>query len=360
MNLTLYPTRQLLRYTLAKDHPPGDRERKDLRLTSEIVDIRHFEARDFASLLEAESRVWGADLRWDYTASARLISTCLEEKRLSGYALVKERRIEGYSFFFYEQEKALIGDLFVQSDGAGLEQALLLIRHVIETLLATPGLRRVEAQLPHFGFEDLDASFSARGFKGYLRRFMALPLQGHAPSVPTPVLGPHQSRWIRAGSGPLSDFVIAPWQRKHDRQAAHLLYHAYRGHVDAAINDQYSSVEGTARLIENIVHHRGCGRYLPESSLAAFHRPSWKLAGILALTAVRPSTAHIPQVAIAREFQGRGLGTAMMGLSFAGLAKAGYREVSLTVTDLNAGAVELYERLGFGTFRQFGAFVWEG
>ena len=53
-----------------------------------------------------------------------------------------------------------------------------------------------------------------------------------------------------------------------------------------------------------------------------------------------------------------GLGTAMMELSFAGLAKAGYREVSLTVTDLNAGAVELYERLGFGTFRKFGAFVW--
>ena len=164
MNLTLYPTRQLLRYTLAKDHPPGDRERKDLRLTSEIVDIRHFDARDFASLLEAESRAWGADLHWDYTASARLISTCLEEKRLSGYALVKERRIEGYSFFFYEQEKALIGDLFVQSDGAGLEQALLLIRHVIETLLAMPVLRRVEAQLPHFGFEDLDASFSAVDF----------------------------------------------------------------------------------------------------------------------------------------------------------------------------------------------------
>lgn len=326
----------------------------------EIVDIRHFEARDFQPLLEAESRAWGARLRWDYTASARLISTCLAEKRLSGYALIKEHRIEGYSFFFYEQEKALIGDLFVEANGAGLEQALLLMEHVIETLLATPGLRRVETQLPHFSFDDLQPCFQSRGFKGYVRRFMALPLKGRAPRVKASPLDPRSSGSVAAGPGPLNDFVISLWQRKHDRQAAQLLYHTYRGHVDAAINDQYSSVEGTARLIENIVHHRGCGEYLPLSSLAAFHRPTWKLAGVLALTAVRPSTAHIPQVAIAREFQGTGLGTTMMELGFASLAKAGYQEVSLTVTDSNAGAVELYERLGFDTFRTFGAFVWEG
>ncbi|PYU98743.1 MAG: GNAT family N-acetyltransferase, partial [Acidobacteria bacterium] len=113
------------------------------------------------------------------------------------------------------------------------------------------------------------------------------------------------------------------------------------------------------RLLENIVHHRGCGKYLAQSSLVAIHRPTWKLAGLLALTAVHSSTAHIPQVAIGREFQGLGLGTAMMKLSLAGLARSGYREVSLTVTDQNSGAVRLYERLGFETLRTFGAFVWE-
>ena len=40
------------------------------------------------------------------------------------------------------------------------------------------------------------------------------------------------------------------------------------------------------------------------------------------------------------------------------LAREGFSEVSLTVTTLNSGAVRLYERLGFHTFREFGAFVW--
>ncbi len=307
-----------------------------------IVDIRHFAARDFAPLLEAESHVWRAKLRWDYTSSARLISNCLEEKRLSGYALIQSDRIEGYSFFFYEDDKALIGDLFVESDGAGLERALLLAEHVIETLLATPGLRRIEGQLPHFSFDELDPCFRPRGFESYRRRFMALALK-HRPLTAGP---------------PVNQFALEPWERKHDRAAARLVYHAYRGHVDAVINDQYGTIEGTSRLIENIIRHRGCGEYLPENSLVAIHRPTRKLAAVLALTAVRPATAHIPQVAVGKEFQGQGLGTAIMESAFSDLAQAGYQEVSLTVTDDNDGAVRLYERLGFETFRTFGAFVW--
>ena len=92
--------------------------------------------------------------------------------------------------------------------------------------------------------------------------------------------------------------------------------------------------------------------------MVAVYKPTRQLAGILALTAVRPTTAHIPQIAVAREFQGRGLGAAMMDAAFKRLAEEGYREVSLTVTDVNSGAVRLYERLGFETFRTFGAFVW--
>ena len=79
---------------------------------------------------------------------------------------------------------------------------------------------------------------------------------------------------------------------------------------------------------------------------------------MVALTAVRLGTAHVPQVAVAPEFQSGGLGTLLLDLAFAEAANRGYQEVSLTVTDLNIGARRLYERLGFQTFRTFGAFVW--
>jgi ribosomal protein S18 acetylase RimI-like enzyme len=322
----------------------------------EIIDIRQFPASRFLPLLEAESKVWSSSLRWDYAASVRLISSCLEEQRLSGYALVRDDQIEGYSFFFYEGEKGLIGNLFVEPHDERLAQAFSLLEHVIETLTEIPGVHRVETQLPHFSLEELTPFFSAHGFQGYQRSFMALPLNGR----PNQERSGGQERGAAAGGATswLGDFVIEPWERKHDRQAAQLLYLTYRNHVDAVINDQYASEAGATRLIENIMHQPGCGEQIPRAAKVAIHRATGKLAGVLALTSVRPSTAHIPQVAVAGEFQGSGLGTAMMEFAFAELAKRGYREVSLTVTDLNAGAVRLYERLGFSTFRTFGAFVW--
>jgi ribosomal protein S18 acetylase RimI-like enzyme len=328
-------------------------------LDSEIIDIRHFDAQSFHDLLAAESDAWGVQLHWDYSASARLIASCLDERRLSGYALVSDSHIDGYSFFFYEEEKALIGDLFVQPHGAGLESALRLLRNVLETLLATPGLRRVEAQLPHYAYEDLEPTFRAHGFAAFRRRFMGVALaRGDANEGGDGTSSGAASRRKRSAQTRHGQFVIQPWERRHDRQAARLVYEAYRDHVDSIINEQYASLEGTARLIENIVEHRGCGDPVPRRSLVAVHEPTHRLAGALAITAVKPGTAHIPQVAVSAAHQGQGLGTAMVKRAFSELVQDGFEDVSLTVTDDNRSALRLYQTLGFQDFRRFGAFVW--
>jgi ribosomal protein S18 acetylase RimI-like enzyme len=322
----------------------------------EIIDLRRFNAPEFSPLLEAESCAWGEELRWDFAPSAQVISNCLREKRLAGYALVLEGKVRGYCFFFYDGEKGLIGDLFVEPSAGGTEQALRLLEHVIETLLGTPGLHRVEAQIPHFRFEDLEPSFASHRFESYLRRFMLLPLAERAPLPGTSGVEPSAQRG--AGHEVAEGFLIVPWERRYDHAAAELLHAAYRRHVDAMINDQYGSIAGASRLVENIVRQQGCGEYLPDVSRVAIHRASQRLAGLLAVTTVRPHTAHIPQIAIAPAFQGHGLGTALMLESFQDLSQQGYQEVSLTVTDANGGAVRLYQRLGFETFRTFGAFVY--
>jgi ribosomal protein S18 acetylase RimI-like enzyme len=321
---------------------------------SEIIDIRHFEVAEFSELLEAESRAWNEKLYWDFTTSARVISNCLREKRLSGYALVLDGVVRGYCFFFCDGEKGLLGDLFVSPASAGLDQALELLEHANETLLATPGLRRVEAQLPHYTFEELETNFTSWNYSGYRRRFMGLFLpqwQPHASSGLTP------SDPARRATARLDDFWIMPCDKKYAREAAELLYGAYHNHVDAAINDQYGSLAGATRLLDNILHHQGCGEFLEQASKVALHRLTRRLAGVLTVTAVRGDTAHIPQIAIARTLQGIGLGTALLESAFNDLARAGYQQVSLTVTDANSGAVRLYERLGFKTFCTFGAFV---
>jgi ribosomal protein S18 acetylase RimI-like enzyme len=325
-------------------------------LAIEIVDLRQFDAGNFTALLAAESEAWGANLRWDYAVSARLIAACLNEKRLAGYALVDDGRICGYSFFLYEGEKGLIGDLFVERGGEARVRALLLLEHVLETLMATPGIRRIEAQLAHFSAQELEPAFAHRRFESFGRNFMLLPL------TPVAYQGAPLPPWI--ANAPKTDqlvdtFCFEPWERRYDRPAASLVYHTYRGHVDAVINDQYCSTAGAARLIENIVQLRGCGEFIARASSVAIHRVTRKLAAVLALTAVRATTAHIPQIAVAPEFQGASLGSFMLRSAFEEVQRQGFNEVSLTVTDMNRGAVRLYERLGFETFHTFGAFVWQ-
>ena len=328
--------------------------REESAVGSEIIDIRHFEVSQFSELLEAEARAWNQELYWDFTPSARVISNCLREKRLSGYALVLEGVVRGYCFFFCDGEKGLMGDLFVSPALAGLQQALELLEHANETLLATPGLRRVEAQLPHYTFEELEANFTSWNYSGYRRRFMSLFLPQWHPQASSGFT-PSAPAWRGAPS--LDEFWITPCDKKYAREAAELLYGAYHDHIDAAINDQYISLAGATRLLDNILHHQGCGEFLEQVSKVAIHRRTRKLAGVLTVTAVRCDTAHIPQIAVARTLQGIGLGTALLESAFNDLAKAGYQQVSLTVTDANSGALRLYERLGFKTFRTFGAFV---
>jgi ribosomal protein S18 acetylase RimI-like enzyme len=323
-------------------------------LAPRIVDVRKLRAQQFQPLLQAESRAWLDDLHWDYAPSAGLISTYLDEKRLAGFALLEDDLARGYCLYFREGSKGLIGSLFVEPGDSRADSAVDLVDKAINALVVFVDVHRIEAQLPHFSPGQLGPYFRSRAFQIYLRQFMGFRLGTSAANRPESAALPGLSRQ----KGMRGDFLFQPWERRHDREAAQLLHQVYRNHIDAAVNDQYCSLAGATRLVESIVRNRGCGDYLQHASIAAIHRSTGKLAGVLGLTTVRPGTAHIPQIAVAASYQGVGLGSAMLHASFEKLAQEGFAEVSLTVTNLNSGAVRLYERVGFHTFREFGAFVW--
>lgn len=325
-------------------------------MITEIIDIRQFGARQFRPLLLAESQAWLEGLHWDYTPSAELISAYLNEKRLSGFVLLEDKCLTGYCLYFREGPKGMIGDLFVVGHHSCANGVAPLLERTIDTLAGMPDVRRIEAQLPHLNFGQVSPYFHARSFQVYARQFMAFHFTNGTEHLQ---LATHPAGSAIEAPLSSSDFQFEPWGRRYDREAAQLLHHAYQNHIDAAINDQYCTLAGTRRLIESIVRQRGCGDYLDDASTVAIHRSTGRLAGILGLTVVRSGTAHIPQIAVATPFQGLGLGTAMLQSSFQKLREAGFLEVSLTVTSLNNRAVRLYERLGFRTFREFGAFVWD-
>ena len=60
------------------------------------------------------------------------------------------------------------------------------------------------------------------------------------------------------------------------------------------------------------------------------------------------------------EKRGRGVGSELLWHSIQAFLEGGCEAASLTVTAENAGAVRLYQRIGFRTIRRFYAYVWEG
>jgi ribosomal protein S18 acetylase RimI-like enzyme len=58
--------------------------------------------------------------------------------------------------------------------------------------------------------------------------------------------------------------------------------------------------------------------------------------------------------------KGSGVGYELLRQSLLTLREMGCRSATLTVTAANAGAVELYQRVGFYTVRRFSAWAWEG
>lgn len=319
----------------------------------EIIDLRHFGSSDLRPLLERETQQWSRLLAWDYHASAEMILRYVDAKILPGYAAVFKDRICGYSFFVYEGSKGVIGDLFVEDGGERINNhnALplehRLLTHVIETLQHSPGIHRVEAQLLMHETDSVTGPFLREGFHRYRRLFMVMPLGASGvPGVPVPAPG--------------AEIEVRRWSEGDFAGAAAVITAAYRNHVDAEINDQYRSANGSMRFLNNIVRFPGCGVFDGDASFVAVHRPSRSIIGIILCSRVKDEVGHITQVCVVPEQRGRGLGQLLIATSAAELRRRNFVELSLTVTEANSRAVELYKRLGFSVRRVFDAFVWEG
>jgi ribosomal protein S18 acetylase RimI-like enzyme len=276
-----------------------------------------------------------------------MILRYVDAKILPGYAAIERGRIVGYAFFVYEGSKGVIGDLFVANGGRlpdphEVESRLLL--HVVETLQQSPGIHRVEAQLLVHGAGVVARPFVEQGFQRHQRLFMVLPL---SDALKTPrLLDP--------------EIEIRRWTEQDYQPAAAAITTAYRGHVDSEINDQYRTLSGSLRFLNNIVRFPGCGTFDPEASFVAVHKRARSLVGLILCSRVRHDVGHVTQVCVLPEHRSRGLGELLIAATAGSLRRRNFSLLSLTVTEANARAVTLYQRLGFDTKRVFDAFVWEG
>ena len=326
--------------------PSLNKTRSHSFLTSvEILDLRHFGSAELRPLLEREAEVWSQRMNWDYRSSTEMILRYIDSKILPGYVAMEDGRIVGYSFFIYEGNKGVVGDLFVDNtlNHAGYIQQELL-GHVIETLQQSPGTRRIEGQLLLHEIGEISPAFLRSGFRQFPRVFMALKLG--------------KLRSQRSSALP-ANIALRPWQEPDFQPAAGIIIAAYHGHVDSEINDQYRSVPGALRFLNNIVRFPGCGTFDAGSSFTAIYRPSNAIIGILLCSRVKEDVGHVTQVCVLPEHRNRHIAQAMVEGCAQALERRNFAELSLTVTEANYRAVELYLRLGFKKQRVFDAFVWE-
>ncbi len=310
----------------------------------EILDLRHFRSRDLERLLAEEKALWQKDLAWDYSASAAMIKRYLDSASLPGYAAVEGGRPIGFGFYVQENYKGVVGDVFA-TEGPGAAQAEIeLLTHSIQTLQATPGIRRIEAQLMTLRHPPSSDFFAQHGLQSFRRQFMALPLD-QAPSL-----------------SPSSDGVrVAVWDPRWKEEAARLIARAYRGHIDSSISDQYRSHEGALRFLDNIIRYPGCGEFDPDCSFLAFHKDSngAALRGMALSSTVGEGVSHITQVCVGPESQGTGLGRLLIGKIIQRLRERKARAATLTVTTGNHTAIRLYRQFNFSILKEFDALAWD-
>jgi ribosomal protein S18 acetylase RimI-like enzyme len=312
-------------------------------LQLEILDLRHFSANSLRPVLEEESRVWSERLHWDYRSSADLLLQYLDSRILPGYVALENGRIAGYAFCVYEDHKAIIGDVFTLphvSPGVAEE----LLRHLLELLQHSPGIDRIESQLllhRHGLHEDI---FRRAGFRLFRRLFMELDLSAFRP-LPSPPLP--------------EGLELLPWQESDYHPSGQLIAEAYEGHLDSYINDQYRTVSGSLRFLHNIVRFPGCGLFDAQSSRTVVRVSDHSLAGVLLCSRVREDVAHITQVCVSKHLRRHGLGLHLIQACAENLRRRGFAALTLTVTEENTSALELYRRIGFIEKHAFDALVWD-
>src|SRR5580700_9494786 len=85
-----------------------------MAVVPEIVELRSLAGRELDPLLLEETVEWQRDLDWDFSRSADLVRQFADMRSLMGYALIDRGEVAGYGYTVLEEQKGLIGDLYVR------------------------------------------------------------------------------------------------------------------------------------------------------------------------------------------------------------------------------------------------------
>src|SRR5258708_38019062 len=148
----------------------------------ETVDLRQVPPGSLDRLLDEETCAWREALAWDFSLSAALVKRFADMQSLAGMALVIGSRVIGYTYTVIDDDKGMVGDLYVLREFASPALEDHLLNATVETIATTSGIPRIESPiilLHHPRPKPLTSSRQPRLFE---RQFMVLDPRAPMPS----------------------------------------------------------------------------------------------------------------------------------------------------------------------------------
>jgi ribosomal protein S18 acetylase RimI-like enzyme len=294
-----------------------------------VRDWRDVDAGVMRDLHAREERRWRQALSWETASSSESIEYARTTWGLPGVVVADaEGPIRGWAFWLIEDglvkvggfvaeheaaTRALLHSILDRADAAAVDGLSLFVYD------HAPGLRRAL-----YG-----AGFDIAPFL-YLSRNIAQP--------PAAVPAIHRENDTMRG-----------WLPEDEAAAARLMAEAYgEGGLHFA---PHNRPEQWARYVSNLVGQTAVGALMPDASRVL--RADDRMAALVVMTRIAPTTAHVAQVVVHPVWRGRKLASALVGAACTRAAEQGCTRATLLVAAANRPARTVYARMGFDVTATF-------
>ncbi|MFX1507063.1 MAG: GNAT family N-acetyltransferase [Promethearchaeota archaeon] len=155
-----------------------------------------------------------------------------------------------------------------------------------------------------------------------------------------------------------SAYILTNWDSEYSFPIADLMakYHYNDQHPDGTLFAKYRGVSECKDLIENIMTVKD-GLFKDDCTGILIHRN--KVIGAC-FSVIFSEQGFIPEIILASEYQGKGLGKALLVHTIKKLTEnhSDLSKIELNVTLINAAALKLYKSVGFREIDSYSVFIW--
>ncbi len=309
----------------------------------EILDLRHFTARQLRPLLETEATVWEERLRWN-RGSLELLLQYLDSRILPGFVALDRGRVCGFAFCVYEGHKASRRRRLChrQRPCPGPPHHQHPSRPPARPPPELPQHQPHRIPAPPTTPAPSTKSSSAPGFTMHPRLFMEynFPLP-EAPSSASTATNPRPSISPKHRARPLVHRLLPGRSRAHPR----ILHRPHR-------RPHQRPVLFPPRLPPLFAQHSpfpAAASSKPTTPWVLRDRITGALTAMVLCSRVADNVAHITQLCVRTTSRGHHYGRKLLEHCMSHLLRLGLPRPNLTVTEANQQAVKLYEGVGFFT-----------